>query len=60
MKSRAAALGKADVTLAKKTLGRWPINCERTVQQMVLCPALGILELRCVDHRRTGYMQFLS
>jgi hypothetical protein len=60
MKRRAAALGRADVTLAKKALGRWPINCERTVQQMVLCPALGILELKCVDLGGTGYLQFSS
>ena len=60
MKRRAAALDRADVNLAKKTLGRWPINCERTVQQMVLCPALGILELKCVDLGGTGYLQFSS
>lgn len=37
----------ASVRAAKELLGEWPVECERTVQQMVLCPADKAMHLRC-------------
>jgi hypothetical protein len=39
----------ASTKAAKNLLGEWPVECERTVQQMVLCPAEKIMHLRCPD-----------
>ena len=44
---RAEAMLTADIRAAKRAIGEWPVECDRTVQQMVLCPAKNELQLRC-------------
>jgi len=46
---RAEAMRTADINSAKRAIGKWPVECDRTVQQMVLCPAKNELHLRCRD-----------
>jgi len=46
---RAEAMSTANIDSAKRALGEWPVECDRTVQQMVLCPAKNELQLRCRD-----------
>ena len=49
MFDRAARMPAATIKDAKQAIGRWPVNCDRTVHQRVLCPADGSLHLRCPD-----------
>lgn len=54
---RAEAMRTADLKSAKRAIGEWPVECDRTVHQIVLCPAKKALHLRCRDISK-GYQLF--
>lgn len=58
MFDRAAGMPEATIQHAKQAIGLWPVNCDRTVHQMVLCPAEGSLHLRCPDLGQRSYSAF--
>ena len=58
MFDRTVDMPEATIKGAKQAIGRWPVTCERTVHQIVLCPAEGSLYLRCPDLGQRSYSVF--